>query len=67
MPVIHAPLVRRHHPPLRRALNSAMSQPAWLEKGERFSLSGGFGFSETTIDNTIRVPAFGLTCGSPLT
>lgn len=28
------------------ALSSALSQPAWLENYERFSLSGGVGFSE---------------------
>jgi len=26
------------------ALSSALSQPAWLERGERYSVSGGFGF-----------------------
>lgn len=28
------------------AVAAALSTPAWLETGERFSLSGGFGFSE---------------------
>jgi hypothetical protein len=27
------------------AMSSALAQPAWLEKDERFSLSGGVGFS----------------------
>ena len=37
------------------ALNSALSLPAWLEKGENFSLTGGVGFSgggETAIGVT---------------
>jgi hypothetical protein len=29
------------------AFSAAFSQPAWLEKGENFSLSGGFGFAGT--------------------
>src|SRR5215471_6069518 len=29
------------------AFDAALSQPAWLEKGERFSLSGGFGFADS--------------------
>jgi hypothetical protein len=29
------------------AFNAAFSQPAWLEKGENYSLSGGFGFAPT--------------------
>ena len=37
------------------ALNAALALPAWLEKGENFSLSGGIGFSgggETAIGVT---------------
>jgi hypothetical protein len=29
------------------AFDAALSQPAWLEKGENYSLSGGFGFADT--------------------
>jgi hypothetical protein len=28
------------------AFDAALSHPAWLEKGENFSLTGGFGFSQ---------------------
>jgi hypothetical protein len=28
------------------ALAAALSEPAWLEKGERYSMSGGMGFSQ---------------------
>jgi len=28
------------------ALNSALSQPVWLERHERFSVSGGLGFAQ---------------------
>ena len=41
------------------ALSSALSQPAWLEKGERFSVSGGFGFGLDGTSST--ASAVGLT------
>jgi hypothetical protein len=36
------------------AFTAAISQPAWLEKGENYSVSGGLGFGENAT-------AFGLT------
>jgi len=41
------------------ALGSALSQPAWLEKGERYSVSGGFGFGFDGTSST--ATAIGLT------
>jgi hypothetical protein len=41
------------------ALATALSQPAWLERGERFAVSGGFGFGFDNSNST--ATAIGLT------